>query len=359
MSKETGATSAEPPISAYSASDALAWAEGNPLALAPHDEDEAEELIEAAPELGATEPAGGSTEPPAEEEEQDADVPEDETNTDEESEEDAGGEVSQLDPLIEELAKGNPQAERRVKEIAQGLDKLKTESRELKAELEKARPKLATWDQYEQAFSAPDTASRTLEQLVLAVAQHHGKSPADMLPNLAPGRQTPAAPEGFLPEHDEFGRRREPWERLGYSSEREMALEKQIQEMRQMMHGFQQDRQALAREREEAKKQAEYKEFVDQAAPRAIRHLEKTENGWKVTRTMVEKALKDFPQLAGDPARAVKAAFPDELKSHYARTAASTRAKRGPEMLPQSTTREAELPTPRRFTAADALAMIE
>ena len=124
------------------------------------------------------------------------------------------------------------------------------------------------------------------------------------------------------------------------------------------MHAFKNEREQLMKEREIARKQAEFKAFVDETAPKTARKLEKLENGWKVTRQMVEKALVEFPQLKDDPARAVKAAFPDELKRHYASLTAQSRRARGPEMPADARGKGEQMPDPRSFRAEDALRML-
>jgi len=210
-------------------------------------------------------------------------------------------------------------------------------------------------DSMERALGNRDNASAALEQLIRNVASHHGLEPSDLLPNIAKA----SAAEPLMPEFDTYGRRLPEWERRGFASENEMQLALELRATRQMMEELRFGQAQLQKEREDSRKAAEHKAFVDDIAPKAIVKLSKLESGWKVTKAMVEKAITEFPQLRDDPARAVKAAFPDELKQHYAKLSAEKRKARGPEMPADARGRGATMPDPGRFSAKDALVMIE
>jgi hypothetical protein len=324
----------------YSAADALKQAENH----------------NTPPEAENEPPETEGQKPEVEEEEE---VPEPEDDETERDEPDNGApdedddQALQLDPLLEELAQGNPKAEKRVQEIAKGLQKLKTETRQLRDDLKATKPKADNWDTYEQALANPDTAGKTLEQLVLAVAQHHKTSPDSLIGALLGNHNA------LLPEVDENGRKRTDWERRGFASEKEMHMDAELKQLKSFVQEFQQDREQLKKERESAAKQAEFKTYVDEVAPKTIRKLEKLEAGWKVSKAMVERAIREFPQLKEDPARAVKAMYPDELKAHHSKISAAARPQRGPEMLPETKGKGISLPEPSRFSAADALRLVE
>ena len=187
----------EAPIAAYTAADALRFAEEHPLEAA-HNEDDgtpseshegsvAEDLADATYPKDSMDTLSGfekeEVEPEPDESEPDGDeTPED---TDEDGVLDEDDEIPQLDPLIEELAKGNPKAEKRVQEIARGLQKLKTESRQLKDELEASRPQVAFLQKWNDALADKGSAGKALEQLILSVAQHHEVGLDTLLADLA------------------------------------------------------------------------------------------------------------------------------------------------------------------------------
>ena len=335
----------EKPIESHTAADFLQYAIENPIHLPQ--EEESEERGERVEESGPDDKLADSSEgerleaadPSAiarddnNEEELDSES-EDRDESDEDDPTDDEDEAPQLDPLIEELAKGNPNAEKRVKEIAQGLQKLKTESKQLKSDLENTKPKSDAWDTYQKALEDPMFAGPTLERLIEAVASFHGL-PID---ELMGGAKAPRGVDVL-----------ESGDRSPHSINR---LEQELRMMRRAMDGLQ-------KERAEAQQRAEFKNYVDEIAPKTIRRLEKLENGWKVSKGMVERAIKEFPQLRNDPMRAVKAAFADELKAHYAKQASNQRKQRGPEMLPDTRGKGQTLKPPLQTTAADVYAMLE
>lgn len=89
----------------------------------------------------------------------------------------------------------------------------------------------------------------------------------------------------------------------------------------------------LQEEHEKRQAEARLREKIDKVAPTVIGYLKRTEAGWPVSKDMLVEAARQFPQIfEEDPARAVKAAFPDSLAEHKAKLVASKTAKRGPEM---------------------------
>lgn len=355
------------PFESQSAADFLQFALDNPLSPTPdetEDTDEKDQEPHKASETDSEDDEHADSESHNDEEDErdeDHDTqehPDDEAaeTTDEAADELYPEDVPELDPLLEDLAKGNPQAEKRVKEIAEGLQKLKDETKQLKSELESTKPRADTWDSYERALSDPRLAGPTLERLIEAVCLHHNVAFEDLAPELL-DRTLKRAPQEQSTT-DANGRVRPLWERRGYASEKEMQLEQQIRSMQGVIQQFQQAQTEIQKERAAAHQQAEFKNYIDAVAPRTIRQLEKLENGWKVTKAMVEKAIREFPQLKGEPARAVKAAFPDQLKSHYAKAASQARKQRGPEMLPDTRGKGFSTKPPLKTSAADVYAAL-
>jgi len=357
------------PTSAYSAAEALKWAEGNPLSVPIDDEDEGTTDVSVDGKGERTEGKGDRKKGADDDPDHSAD-PDESEDTDEEEgskeglskeEEDEGDgtevpdpdsddEVPELDPLITELAKGNPKAEKRVLEIAKGLQKLKGETKSLRSELEKVRPQAESLDTWNKALMDPATVDQALQQLVVSLAAHHKKTPTDLLPILVP--KAPAAPK-----LDQYGREIPEWEAAGYGSSKEMELERMLVELRGELQGLKVGSEQLQKEREESRKAAEFTALVDKIAPPTITKLEKLENGWKVTRAMVEKAVKELPTW--DPVKAVKAFYPDELKAHHAKAVAASRPRKGPEMPNDARGKGTQAPPPSRFSAKDALALVD
>jgi len=177
-------------------------------------------------------------------------------------------------------------------------------------------------------------AGPTLEKLIEAVTSFHGLSIQELVPTLV--KSGAEAPHSKHQSGAEAPQSR---------------LEQEVRLMRRAMDGLQ-------KERAEAQQRAEFKNYVDEIAPKTIRRLEMLENGWKVSKGMVERAIKEFPQLKNDPMRAVKACFADELKAHYAKQASMQRKARGPEMLPDTRGKGQALKHPLQTTAADIYEML-
>jgi hypothetical protein len=322
---------------AFTAAEALKWVEENPNSPAiHHDEDD-----NSSPSTTPEEEGGDD----ASQVDEDAEIPPEEELAEAEGEavgtdggEADGDAVPELDPLITELAKGNPQAEKRVQEIAKGLQKLKDEATELRSELEKTRPQAEALDLWNQALLDPGRVEGALQQLVVSLSAHHGRNPADLLPILLP--KAPPAPKT-----DSFGRVLPDWEAAGYGSAKEMELEQALRTMAQEVSGLKAGAEQLQKEREASRKAAEFREQVSKVAPGTIAKLAKLENGWRVTPAMVEKAITELPNW--DPVRAVKAVYADELKTHHAKAMAETRPTKGPEMPRDARGKGHEAPPPR------------
>src|SRR2546423_9107388 len=221
----------EKPIESHTAADFLQYALDNPVQPSPDEEPDIESKShEQVDPSAALRSARDDNEPSAEAEDEDISEEseenteetdsesEDRTEPDEDDQTDDEDDNPQLDPLIEELAKGNPNAEKRVKEIAQGLQKLKTESKQLKTDLETTKPRADAWDSYQKALEDPMFAGPTLEKLIEAVAQHHGISTEELIPG-AIGDYTKIATSASPPRNDNEG---PTWMRRGYASEKEM-----------------------------------------------------------------------------------------------------------------------------------------
>lgn len=113
----------------------------------------------------------------------------------------------------------------------------------------------------------------------------------------------------------------------GFQSEKEYELHQRLEKWEQ----------AQENERRQARQEAEMNAYVERIADKTIRQAEKTLHGFKVSRDMVAKAVREFPGV--EPLLAVKRHFVDAIVEHTTKTVRTQSSSRGPELLPRSESR--------------------
>jgi hypothetical protein len=219
--------------------------------------------------------------------------------------------------LDAELAK-IPGATKRWQDQLAGVEKVKNRYQEL---LGQAEPAIS----WVNRFGDPSTAARTYQELGQVLAQQHG-IPIEQF------RGTTSQP---TVDNSDL----EPWEKEGFDYQAEYniyekAKQAALKQVKDELAPYLNEIQSIKQQREQAAALQQQQDWLDSVAPKTIKLLEKTENGWPVTKDMVNAAVSAFPQLRNDPAKAVKALYADELKEHTAKVASALMAPKGPEILP-------------------------
>jgi len=264
----------------------------------------------------------------SEDKQDDQDEAENEADTDDDEGEESEDQTAESDDddsdfeLDAELAKV-PGATKRWQEQLAGLEKVKSRYQELS---EKATPVL----EWAERFDNKETAVSEYKQLARLLSDLHGIPVEQFIGDSA---------ASHVDNNDDADL--EPWEKEGFVYQDEYdvytkAKQDAKAELLKELDPYLQELKATKQQREQERIRAERESYLDKVTPRTQKLLAKTENGWTVTREMVEKALDAFPQLADEPARAVKAYYADELKAHTAKVVTELASPKAPEILPKS-----------------------
>lgn len=253
-------------------------------------------LAELEADNGDEKPA----EEPSEEDDEEGDSDEEEPEEEEEEDEDDESEESDrfsLDPkVLEALEATNPKEAKRLQQQISGL-------RKAEAQIEGSKQTLELANSYFNAFQNKEHAGPAIKGLAEQVAKLHGMSLQDLI-GADIGTDTSV----------------EDWEAQGYESRKEYELAKRIEK--------------LEAENAAKQRQAEKLEYLNSVAPKTIRKIENLDQGWKVTKAMVQEAMDNMPNVK-DPAKAVQMWFSDDRAKHFAQLS-RVKAKRGPEAHPSA-----------------------
>lgn len=183
-----------------------------------------------------------------------------------------------------------------------------------------AEERAEAFDQWVEAFRNPGTYMDALRHLAGQLAQAHGVDEAQILRGLTAQKEPEPEPYGFEPEEEfEYEGEQKLAARLKDLQAKLDAIERQNSEVRE-----------LAEERRQAKEREALKAHARQILPGVQTAVGKEAPGFAVTDEMVATALSRFPQLRNTPAKAVQAAYHDQIVRHVAK-AARGRAGKGPE----------------------------
>jgi hypothetical protein len=311
-------------------------------------------LNESSPEETVEAPTKEATEDPEVETPVEIPPPDEEADTPE-------GEEADLQ-LDAELAK-NPALKERWDQRMKGVDKL-VERNKAQAEA------LGSWNQIAEALEDPQRAFETYENIGRILADIHGKAPKTLTATAHAAQDKGADWKtlGFEDEDEFMASRLEFDSKEGYQSFKKAlhelqgpvidALKAKIAKLEGDVEGTKAEREAAKAEREKAENAQRYNAWINATAPKVVEQIAKEDQGWKITTDMVDKAVRKFPHLIKTPIEAVYAAYPKELKAHYAK-ANRKDAPKGPELNTQ-TSRNAgvALPDdPEDWTAAKVLAI--
>lgn len=254
--------------------------------------------------------------------------------------EDAESEAAETDPdsvprLAEDieavLAEHNPELIDRWNSQWKGVEKRE-------AKLAEGEAAVKEWDNGIAAlFESPENAVRDLAQFLPKLAEHHGVTIAQLVGLSDAEGSTSAEDDDLLPETAELRKETQ-------------ALKAQVARLEQSANKAETERQAKeAQDRAEA----EHKAYVDKVSDRTIKAIGKLHQGFVVTKAMVGEALKAYPNLKGEPIKAVETHQASALIKHVGLAVAKAAGK-GSDMTRGDGARGRRLPDdPTDIKAAD------
>lgn len=182
-----------------------------------------------------------------------------------------------------------------------------------------AEERAQAFDQWVEAFRNPGTYMDALRHLAGQLAQAHGVDEGQILRGLTAQKDPEPEPFGFEDEEFEYEGEQKLAAKLRELQAKIDALDRQGAEVRE-----------IAEERRQAREREALKAHARQILPGVQTAVGKEAPGFAVTDEMVATALTRFPQLRNTPAKAVQAAYHDQIVRHVAK-AARGRAGKGPE----------------------------
>lgn len=326
---------------------------GQPVSQAPNAHESTQDELDEAQRADGETPTDATTET----EDESVATTEGESESEEEV-------VDELDVLVAKAKSGDNAAITRLAQIGKGVDKLQKQLKDAKGEIETAKERVTTLNQWETALGDPRLAPEAIKTLVEYAAQQHGLPLETVLAQVLPFVR---AEQALLPEVDANGNKREMFERAGYESKGEYQLalmqqrqDKEIAALRQQLSASQEAQKATERQVQERK-------YVDGIHPKVVAQAKA--EGWEgITKAMIAKAVQEYPQFTSSDLKTqcqlMKKTFPDEFAKARIGLTKQVQGKRGPEALPTNQARgeSVSLKTQAdilRYSAADAIAHLE
>jgi hypothetical protein len=187
--------------------------------------------------------------------------------------------------------------------------------------------------EWNAALANEQTAGPALNSLIEYVAKGLGTTREELLGLSVPDKEAPKTPTGNIPrqllneEGDDFA----------YETDKAMYTEV-VQPLQSELAALKGELAEIRQERERAKAEAESKAFAQKALSDVQKRVNSRYPGFEVTEEMLANAVQAFPQYKDKPAKAVEAAYTEQIiRSQVA--SKRTKAPKGPEMMQSSVTR--------------------
>lgn len=242
----------------------------------------------------------------------------------------------ELPALLPEIA-NNAEALAKVKNFEKGVQKIVQRAKAKEAELAEMIPRVQQMSEWGDLLANKDTVASALADLVSKLSAYH------QIPLNLTGAQ--GAPNAQVDDED--------WESAGFDSPGEYrAYKRAISEIETKYGPKLGELDAMKQERQKASERKQFEDYLAEQAPRTIKLLAKADNGWTVTSEMVAEAVRNLPQFAKTPAKAVQMYFSDERAKHYARLQSEGK-KQKPDMVDGGRASGHQLPPVGQRTALD------
>lgn len=262
--------------------------------------------------------------------------------------------LAELDP---ELAK-NPAVLKRWNEQQAGVEKIVSKAKDAiesakakEAEFEELMPGIQRMVSWGEVLENPETVADGLADLVTKLAALHGKTVEDLIggfaSSTASGKKADEIDEAEIQANYREQGFDSPGEYRAYKRA-ELAFNKKFAALEA------QTKDQRTKQSQAETKRTEEERFLQELAPTIVETVKKTHQGFTVTPQQVAEAIKAYPALAKEPAKAVIVHFAADYQKHLVQSAKQEEA---PTMVPaaDSKANAVKLPPPGKRSALDIM----